>query len=143
MQKERIFEKLKEIEENIALIEDHLPQSFDQFKTLGLVKDGIYKRLEHTIENTVDIFAMIYSSLSLGVPADDDDILERLQTKKIFEGKIISLVREMKGLRNILVHRYGVIDDEIVYDLLKNHLSDVEQIKSAIVQYFKKNKKNP
>lgn len=136
MQKQRIFEKFKEIEENVALIEDNLPSSLKEFKALGLVKDGIYKRLEHSVENIIDIFAVVYSSLNLGVPADDDDILERLKTKKVFDENLIKTVKAMKGLRNILVHRYGTIHDEDVYEMLTDHLSDFTKIKSAVVKHL-------
>ena len=40
--------------------------------SLGIVKDGIYKRLEFSIQNLVDIFSMIYSDLNLGVPSSVD-----------------------------------------------------------------------
>ncbi len=58
MLKERIFEKIKEIEENLDLIDKNLPDSLNEFKKLELVKDGIYERLEHSIENIIDIFSM-------------------------------------------------------------------------------------
>ena len=37
--------KIREIEESIALIRDNLPEE------LGLIKDGIYKRMEFAIKN--------------------------------------------------------------------------------------------
>jgi hypothetical protein len=37
---------LADIEESANLVAENLPQSFEEFSKLGLVKDGIYKRME-------------------------------------------------------------------------------------------------
>lgn len=129
---ERINQKLQEVEESLEIIKEGLPDEIDEFKLLGLVKDGIYKRLEFCIQNLIDIFSMIYSSLHLGVPQSIDDVFVELVHKKIFSKEIISLVQEMKGLRNILIHRYGKINEKIVYGLLKERLDDFERIIAAI-----------
>lgn len=133
-----IQQKLKEIQDNIDLISEHLPGDEEEFASLGLVKDGIYKRLEFSIQNLVDIFSMIYSSLNLGVPADLDDIFEGLQRHKIFDKKILHIVQEMKGLRNILIHRYGEINDTTIYGLLTERIADFDTIMNAVEKYMEK-----
>ncbi len=37
--------KIKEIEESLGMIEEYLPDDFEEFLSLGIIKDGIYKRL--------------------------------------------------------------------------------------------------
>ena len=138
MDKDRIFQKLKEIEESIALIREGTPSSALAFKRLGLSKDGIYKRLEFCIQNIIDIFSMIYSSLNLGVPSSLDDIFEGLRVHKVFSKEIIGLVLEMKGLRNILIHRYGKIDDSSVYVLITGGLDDLEKVACSIEKFVRK-----
>ncbi len=51
MTSERIKQKLREVEESLEMIKDGLPGDVDEFVSLGLVKDGIYKRLEFCIQN--------------------------------------------------------------------------------------------
>jgi len=88
----------------------------------------------------VDIFSIIYSSLNLGVPSSIDEIFVSLAKKKVFSKKIIDLVQEMKGLRNILVHKYGQIDDERIFNLLRERLDDFEKVINAVEEYLKKKK---
>ncbi len=45
--------KLKIIEENIELVKENLPEKLSEFKALGLVKDGIYKRIEASIQEVL------------------------------------------------------------------------------------------
>ena len=76
----------------------------------------------------------------MGVPADLDDIFEGLQRRKIFSKEIIKLVQEMKGLRNILIHRYGEINDVTIYGLLTERIADFDTIMNAIEKYIQKAK---
>ena len=55
----RIQQKLKEVEESLEIIRSNLPADEEVFKGMGLVKDGIYKRLEFCIQNILDAFSMI------------------------------------------------------------------------------------
>ncbi len=113
MRKRIIRTKMKEIEESIRLVEEHLPESFEEFSNLGLVKDGIYKRVEFAIENVFDICAIINADLDLGIPGSDEDIVENLIKNNILSMKMKEKLKMMKGFRNILVHRYGKIDDKL------------------------------
>ena len=136
----KIQQKIKEIEESLQLIEEGLQVYLEEFRASKLLKDGIYKRLEFCIQNVIDILALIYSAKNLGVPSTLDDIFEGLRRNKALPPKIIILAEKMKGLRNILIHKYGKIDDEIVYELLQEDLDDFEEIITAIEEYLKKPK---
>jgi uncharacterized protein YutE (UPF0331/DUF86 family) len=51
--------KIKEIREGVLLVQEHLPKNVAEFRNLGLVKDGIYKRIEFAIEDVFDICAIL------------------------------------------------------------------------------------
>ncbi len=74
------------------------------------------------------------------MPSSIDEIFVSLAKKKVFSKKIIDLVQEMKGLRNILVHKYGQIDDERIFNLLRERLDDFEKVINAVEEYLKKKK---
>jgi uncharacterized protein YutE (UPF0331/DUF86 family) len=42
----------------------------------------------------------------------------------------------MPGLRNLLVHEYGIIDIEKIHDILQNNLSDFEGFQTYIRKYI-------
>ena len=56
----------------------------------------------------------------------------------ISEGLSISLI-EMAGYRNRLVHLYHLINDEELYDILQNDLSDIKRFISEIKSYIEIN----
>jgi uncharacterized protein YutE (UPF0331/DUF86 family) len=44
----------------------------------------------------------------------------------------------MKGLRNLLVHGYGRIDDEIVFEALTRRLGDFELFKREVLDFLRR-----
>lgn len=135
---EQIRAKLAEIEESVALVEENLPDSFDEFSKLGLIKDGIYKRIEFAIENVYDICAIINSDLKVDMPESDEGILDNLEHKGILTNEMKDNIRRMKGFRNIMVHRYGTIDDRITYSILSNNINDFYKFVELIENYLEK-----
>jgi uncharacterized protein YutE (UPF0331/DUF86 family) len=138
MYPKRIYEKIKETEDSIELIDKNLQSSIEEFKGSGLVKDGIYKRLEFCIENLIDIGMMIITEKKIGMPKDDEDIITKLQENKVISAKNAEILKDMKGLRNILVHKYGSVNDEIIYENLQSNLEDFDKIISDFLKYMKK-----
>ena len=116
--------KLTEMKESVDLVQRNLPDSVDLFTEMGLLKDGIYKRTEYAIENVFDICAILNSDLHLGIPGGDEEILENLMQHGVFGAEMRQILKTMKGFRNIVVHRYGKIDETLVYRILQEHLGD-------------------
>lgn len=128
--------KIAEIVDCVTLVREHLPESVEDFILLGLVKDGIYKRIEFAIEDVFDICAIINTDLELGVPGEDEDILDNLVNKDIIRKQIQDKIHSMKGFRNIVVHRYGKIDDRLAFNLLTAHLNDFADFIDEIEKFL-------
>ena len=128
--------KLVEIRDSVGIVRDNLPDKLEGFLQLGLIRDGIYKKIEHAIENVLDICAVLNSDLMLGVPGEDEDILLHLQDHGIISLELAGKIRGMKAFRNIMVHRYGAIDDTIAYRLLNEHLGDFDLFQAEIEEFL-------
>ena len=135
---ELIRSKLADIEESVDLVAENLPQSFEEFSQLGLVKDGIYKRMEFAIENIIDICSIISADLHLSVPESEESFVENLVKKGILTQKLADKTRRMKGFRNIIVHRYGRIDDLLAHKILTEHMDDIYEFIESIERFLDK-----
>ncbi|MHA1378549.1 MAG: type VII toxin-antitoxin system HepT family RNase toxin [Candidatus Helarchaeota archaeon] len=133
-----IKNKLKIIEENIELVKKNLPEKVNDFLELGLIKDGIYKRIEASIQEILSICSIINADLKLGIPANRDEIISTLVKNKILSNKMGNIIKELKGFRNFLVHRYGKIDDEVAFHNIKDGLNDFELFLEEIPKIIKK-----
>jgi uncharacterized protein YutE (UPF0331/DUF86 family) len=137
MRTEIIRTKIMEIKESLELIRENLPDSLEEFASLGLVKDGMYKRIEFSIENAFDICAIINTDLRLGIPRSDGDILDIMVRKNIIDNKMKEKLKSMRGFRNIIVHRYGGIEDELSYEFFVERLSDLDEFMEKIDTFIR------
>ena len=131
--------KIAEINDSLKLVKDNLPSSLSTFKKMGLMKDGIYKRMEYAIENVFDICSIINSDLKLGVPVDNEDILNNLYEADVIDNITMDKLKSMKGFRNILVHRYGKIEDDMAFKILNDNLDYFNHFLEVIEEFMKKN----
>ncbi|MEF8848466.1 MAG: DUF86 domain-containing protein [Candidatus Thermoplasmatota archaeon] len=138
MRTELIQIKIQEIQDNLKIIEENLPENYEEFKKLGLVKDGIYKKIESSLENVIDICSIINSDLKLSLPDSDETILDNLNKEGILSDEMTDILKDMKGFRNILVHRYGKIDDKIAFRILNENIKDFYRIIDIIENFIEK-----
>jgi uncharacterized protein YutE (UPF0331/DUF86 family) len=136
MRHQIIRSKLSEINESINLVLENLPDTYEEFSNMGLIKDGIYKRVEYALENVFDICSIINSDLKLGIPINEGGVLNNLDESDIFSEEMILNLKSMRGFRNILVHRYGKIDDQVAYKNIKLHIDDFDSFIEEVENLF-------
>jgi len=133
-----ILKKMKEIEESIEKIEENFPNNFSEFQSNDTLRDASYKRAEFIIQNIVDICAIINSDLDAGIPETEDDYIKNLGKENLLSEEWVKKIKEMKSFRNILVHRYGSIDDEIAFENISNWTDDFNEFIKRIEEILKK-----
>ncbi len=80
----------------------------------------------------IDICAILINIYKLGVPANEDNIFDLLIGKL----KNIENLKDMKKFRNVIVHKYGEIDNQIVFRYATEKMEDfnkfIENIRNII-----------
>ena len=94
---------LKDILESIRKIENYTNISFDDFVANELIKDGVVRNLE------------VIGEAVKNIPEDIKSKKLEVEWKKI------------AGLRDILIHAYFGIDEDIVWDAVKNKLPGLKE----------------
>ena len=128
--KERILAKIDELNNYLEELGNIKPSSFEEYQREN--KRACERLLQISIECVIDVCNLIVSGLKLGLPSDEDELVNKLINKKIISKKIGDILKGMKGFRNILVHKYGEVDDELAFENLEN-LEDFEKFKKEII----------
>jgi len=76
------------------------------------------------IETCLGIGKIIIADKGLGEPKDNKGIFVVLSESGYLKEDSLSFMVPMAGTRNILVHGYDKIDDELIYGILKRHIDD-------------------
>jgi uncharacterized protein YutE (UPF0331/DUF86 family) len=136
MDESRILVKLDEIDGYLRELDEAVPGSLEEYEK-DTVKRRASERLLHlAIEGTIDVCAVLVRELNLGVPGEEEDLFEKLSGQVLSEDMVDTL-RDMKRFRNVLVHRYGTIDDDKVYHLLTHRLHDFWEFKKEVVHFLR------
>ncbi|HID42390.1 MAG TPA: DUF86 domain-containing protein [Archaeoglobaceae archaeon] len=131
------LERLRMIEDSIQAIEENLPETYEEFSEMSkIVKDGIYKNLEVISEMFIDLCYLLVRSYKLSTPADDVNAVDILIRKGILPGRLGDNIKQIRGFRNILVYRYGTINEELAYENIREGLEDLKEIYNFFIETF-------
>ena len=118
----RIHDKIKELEKYLSELEDITPSSFEAYKSSLEKKAACERYLEKIVEAATDLAFLVIKLKKFKIPEDDIDAFNiLLDNQAITEISAVKL-KNAKGMRNILAHQYGKIDDKIVFGSIKGEL---------------------
>ena len=125
-------DKLKRLEENLIIltsIRDNF--SLDDIKNDKVDEWGLRYGLFESIQIIIDLACSIVSEKNLGIPKNYSDCISLLNKNNYLDQGLSSRILSMIGLRNLLVHEYGIIDVEKLYEYL-DHLQDIKDFATAV-----------
>ena len=125
--KERI-ERLKDLSQHI--------KTYEQYASSADTKDIAERNVQVAIETCLDISKIIISDLALREPADNKGVFTVLAEAEILSENSLKFLIPMAGTRNILVHGYDRVEDNIIYGVLKRHLGDFDFFLTEINRNF-------
>lgn len=95
--------------------------------------DSIVLNLQRACEVTTDIAMYIVSTRKLGTPQTKKEAFELLEQNNLISSDTCKKMKNMIGFRNIAIHDYKQIDEEILKDVIENHLQDLTEFARAIL----------
>ena len=105
-------------------------------KNLNIVNknDAIILNLQRACEMVIDIAMYVVSTKKLGIPQTKKEAFEILLKNNIIDEKIFKNMKGMIGFRNIAVHDYQEIDEEILIEIIEKHLQDLEDFARTMLK---------
>ncbi len=140
--RERILSKITELRSYLEELKKITPKSFEEYEKLELNRRACERLLQISIECVLDVCDVIFSGLKLGVPASEEDIIEKLNRAGVITDGTTNRLKGMKRMRNVLVHRYPYVDDEKIYRSLTAEIRDFNVFIDEILNFLKKKEKH-
>jgi uncharacterized protein YutE (UPF0331/DUF86 family) len=133
LDRERILAKLDELDGYLRELRTIAPATLEDYRRIEK-RRSCERLLQIAIECVIDICNQCVAGLRLGLPAEEDDLFEKLAQAGKISPATKETLKRMKGCRNILVHEYGRVDDEIIFETLKIRLGDFDQFRREILE---------
>lgn len=134
-------DRLGLIETRVSQISDWTNQlTIDDFEKNELVKLATYKAFQEIIESAMDIVAMLCKDCKI-TPKDDYNNIKSLLNKGILDRKLAGILTDGNGLRNILVHKYTIVDDKRAFIEITESLIEFERFIEVVENWIERNLK--
>ncbi|MEK6824063.1 MAG: DUF86 domain-containing protein [Nanoarchaeota archaeon] len=135
----RINEKIEEIEKYLQELSEIIPLNFDEYKDDFKTSAACERYSEKIIGAIIDATFLIIKENRFKIPEEEKQSFDILHEEKIISNELKERLKDAKGMRNILAHEYGKIDDKIVFESIKDELIfDAEEFIKQIKKFIKK-----
>ncbi len=98
---------------------------------------GLKYRFVTSIEGVINVAHHICASEGWGPPADNADAVRLLGRHGVLDGGLAARVARAVGFRNLLVHRYAIVDDDRVVGSL-DQLDDLDGFVAQVAGWLAK-----
>lgn len=130
--KERIEEKIADIEKYLSELEAIVPIGLISFKTDLKTKAACERYFEKIIEAVVDLAFLIIRKFELRNAKDDADTFIVLAESGFINKELSEKLQDAKSMRNLIVHQYEIVEDGRVHEAVKDKLP--EDVKNFLKQ---------
>jgi len=89
------------------------------------------------MEACIDIANYIISVKSFRRAEEYSEMFKVLKEEGILGKKLANKLEDLARFRNLLVHRYGEIDNIRVLEIIKHNLKDIEEFEKEIQKFMK------
>ena len=130
-----ILRKIEVIEETLRELRNLDDLSTETLDRDFFLKKGVERAIQVCVEAVIDIAHRIVSLEGKPPCTTSGKALEAIASL----GVIVSAetYRPMVQFRNVVVHRYEIIDDEILVQIVKQHLDDFDEFIAEVRSYAK------
>jgi len=135
----RIQDKIGEIEKYLEELSEIQPENFENYKNDFKTKAACERYFEKIIESIVDLAFLVIKEKKFKVPEEDKEAFDILTNEGIISKELAEKLKDAKGMRNLIAHEYGKVDDEIVFESITSELGrDTEHFVEKVKQIIKK-----
>lgn len=137
LEREVIEGKFDIIDRNLRFLDEVKILSPDQFlESYKDIQAAKYSLLE-IMEACIDIANYIISAKGFRRAEEYSEMFRILGEEGIIRKELAAKLEDMARFRNLLVHRYGEIDNRRVLEIMKYNIKDVEEFEKEIEKFIK------
>ncbi len=131
-----IVQRLGEIEEARDLLKPYAEQPVEQFVANREAVDAAKYRLLMGIEACAHLCSHLMSRLAGRAPDSMSACFEYLAEQGIIATDLARSLVQMARFRNLLVHRYQIVDNRQVHQIIRESVRDWDSFMQSVREYL-------
>ncbi|MBU4352070.1 MAG: DUF86 domain-containing protein [Nanoarchaeota archaeon] len=110
-----------------------MPYNFEDYIHDFKIKAACERYFEKIIEASIDLTFLIIKDRKFKIPEDDREAFDILAKEGVINDELADRLKDAKGMRNIIAHQYGNVDDKVVFiSITKELVNDVNKFLNNI-----------
>jgi len=138
--KELLSRKISRLRSYLEELKSAEDIDWGKYQSDSRAKAFVERYLHLAIEEVMDIANHFVSFYKWREPIGYRDLFLILKEHGIISEKYLPTFQNMASFRNMLVHRYETIDDELVFGIFKERLDDFELFITLVVNWLESQK---
>jgi uncharacterized protein YutE (UPF0331/DUF86 family) len=138
--KELVSRKLSRLRYYLEELKNAKDIDWGKYQSDLRAKSFVERYLHLAIEEVMDIANHLVSFYKWREPTGYRDLFLILKEHGVISEKYLPTFQSMASFRNMLVHRYETIDDELVFGIFKKRLDDFELFITLVVNWVESQK---
>lgn len=134
---EVVTTKLRQINESTTDLREMRGPSKATYLDDTILQRAVERTLMNVIQACIDLAQHIRAAEGLSSTGTSKAEIEALGDADILSEATVTKLQEAVGFRNILTHRYGTVDHDVVYDVLSENIHWFEQFQQEIAQWVR------
>jgi uncharacterized protein YutE (UPF0331/DUF86 family) len=130
----RVLRLLRSLADDVSVLRSEADAK-DERRADQMWLRGVKYAFITAIEACIDVAQHVCSSEGWGPPRDNGDAMLVLGRHGVLEPDLSERMRAAVGFRNVLVHQYGDVDDNIVQERLVD-LGDLDAFAAQVVRFL-------
>jgi len=134
----RIRDKISELTEYLNYLVSITPADFEDYQNDLKTKAACEHYFEKVMEACIDLSFLIIKEKKFEIPDDEESAFNILLKHLVISGNLAKRLISDKGMRNVIAHEYGEVDDIRVYTSLTEEIEkDVDEFIKSVEEYLK------
>lgn len=138
-----VVDKLRHINQYTNDLKQIRGMSKEEYSEDMVTQRAVERTLMNLIQSCIDLAQHIRSAEDLAPSGTSKREMEALGTADIVSSDTQEKMKEAVGFRNILAHRYGDVNHDVVYDVLHTDLHWFERFQQEVAQWFQQHESHP
>ncbi len=134
--RELVESKIDVIMKNLEYLDEIKNMDVEDFLGSFEKKQAAKHSLQEVIEASLDIANHLISSEGWSRAETYAEMFERLCDNQVIDKSLRDKLADMARFRNLLVHRYGAIDEKRLFVIIMENLEDVHRFIEEIYKYM-------
>ncbi len=125
---------LADIRSALARIRSKLPSTRHAFLEDQDARDIVVLNLFVALQHTIALATHWLAELGLDVPERSAEVFRALAKHQILDAELAERLASAAGLRDLIAHRYGMLDWERIYEIAATELDDLDLYSQALAR---------